>query len=78
MKEKLISLLNLAPVAPATEVTDEQVYNAVAGLHRKVADAETAQKAEKEITDLVTQSGGALDRRSAKEVLAERAAHTIK
>jgi hypothetical protein len=78
MKEKLIALLNLAPIAPATEVADEQVINAVTELQRIAAAASAAQKSEKEITDLISQSHGALNRDTAKEVLATRVAHTIK
>jgi hypothetical protein len=74
MKEKLIELLNLTPIAPATEVTDAQVVHAVQKLQSAAAAETDAKKADREIRALVAESGHALSYDQAKQVLADRKA----
>ena len=75
MKEKLIELLGL----PA-DADDQKVIDAVVALQRQ-ANAETdAKKSEAAITALMKESGYALSRTAAAQVLADRntAAKTAK
>jgi len=72
MREKLTQLFGLSPMAGQTGVSDEQIIEA-ASKHKAKSDAAEAKRLEeKEITDLVTQSCGALTRKAAKEVLDSR------
>jgi hypothetical protein len=72
MKQKLIEMLDLKPAADQTEVTDEQVIFAVAHLQSQLLGHHNAAAYEKAITDLIVESCGALNRETAKEVLAQR------
>ena len=72
MREKLIKIFGLTPAEGQAAVSDEQIV-AAASWHKTQSDAaEAKRREEKEITDLVTQSCGALSRATAKEVLASR------
>lgn len=73
MKEKLIELLGLK-----TDATDEQVIAGVSSLKSIAASRQTPEAAEKEITTLVTRSGGALNREGAKMVIRDRKAAAAK
>ena len=76
MRELLIQILGLSPADGAGAVTDDQIVVAVKALKSRVDAGIKLEKKEKEITDLINQSGGALTRESAKEVLAARAKQT--
>lgn len=73
MKEQLIEILGLAPVAPATEVTDSAVVSAVVELKRDAARIAEGSKLEKQISDKIVASGGALSREQALNVLRDQA-----
>jgi hypothetical protein len=78
MRDKLVEIFGLKPVGGQTEVSDEQIITA-ATWHKAQADsAEAKRQEEREISDLVTKSCGALSRASAKEVLAARKNQTKK
>jgi hypothetical protein len=78
MKETLITLLGLTPVAGATDVSDEQIIGAVTALKSQADAANAAAEIEKAISDLMAQSCGALSRAAAKQVLETRPAGIIK
>ncbi len=66
MKEELIKLLGLK-----AEATDADVIAGVKALQREAA----LDASEAEIRKLMAESGGALSRDAAKQVLADRATH---
>ena len=70
MKEKLIELLGLK-----AEATDDAVIAAVVELRREAAAESDAKKEETAIRTLIRESGGALSREAAKQVLTDRAIH---
>ena len=76
MREKLIEIFGLKPVEGQTAVSDEQIISAAAWHKTQTAAAEAQRREEKEITDLITKSCGALNRTTAKEVLASRKSHS--
>jgi hypothetical protein len=73
MREQLTSLLNLKPAGNQSEVSDEQIIAAVTELQCQAKARAGERAAEKEITDLIAESCGALSREDAKRVLASRA-----
>ena len=74
MRETLIQILDLAPAEGAGSVSDDQIVAAVKAIKSRDDEAAAATRRERAITDLVNQSGDALSREAAKEVLAARSA----
>ena len=73
MKEKLIELLGLD-----AKSTEEQIVAAVANLAKASATNAAAASKENEIRALIAESGNALSRDAAVQVLADRKAHAAK
>lgn len=73
MKEQLIEILGLD-----SKAEEKDIVKAVQAL-KAAADTRSAKDAgEKEITDLIQRSGGALNRDGAKMVLKDRRTHAAK
>jgi len=70
MKEQLIQILGLDPKA-----SDADVISAVSGLKSRLSEASVLAAGEKEIRALIAESGNALSRDAAVQVLADRKAH---
>jgi hypothetical protein len=73
MNEELIKILELDAKA-----SEKDIVTAVKALKAKADAASTKAGAEKEISDLITKSGGALNRESASMVLRDRKSHAAK
>jgi hypothetical protein len=74
MNQKLIEILKLKPLPGKTEVSDEQILQAVIALQMKDAAAQAAADHDTDVRRVMANSCGALSHASAEEVLAARKA----
>ena len=73
MKQKLVEMLGLKPSPGQAEVSDEQVVLSVEDLQVQVHAQQRSDEYEKSINALINETFGALNRDTAKQVMADRA-----